>query len=114
MPLQATPRQANGVTIVDLSGTITLDGGSSTLRQVMADLLAKDHNRILLNLADVSYVDSTGIGELASAFTTTKKRGGQIKLLNLTKKIRDLLLITKLYTIFDVHSDEQAAVKSFG
>lgn len=114
MALQATPRQINGVTILDLSGTITLDGGSATLRQVMADLLTKDHNRILLNLADVSYVDSTGIGELVSAFTTTKKRGGQIKLLNLTKKIRDLLLITKLYTIFDVHSDEQAAVKSFG
>ena len=114
MALQATQRQTDGVTIVDLSGTITLDGGSATLRQLIADLLGKNQNRILLNLADVSYVDSTGIGELASAFTSTKKRGGQIKLLNLTKKIRDLLLITKLYAIFDVHSDEQAAVKSFG
>ena len=71
------------------------------------------HKRIILNLGDVSYIDSSGIGELVSGFTTVKNQGGELKLLNLTKKVHDLLQITKLYTVFDVHSDEQAAIRSF-
>ncbi len=76
-------------------------------------MLAKNQKKILLNLADVNYIDSSGIGELVSAFTTVRKQGGDLKLLNLTKKVHDLLQITKLYTVFDVKDDEAAAVKSF-
>ena len=103
----------DGVTIVDLSGRITLGEGSVTLRDTVHDLLSKGLKKILLNLGDVNYIDSSGIGELVSAFTAAKKQGGELKLLNLTKKAHDLLQITKLYTVFDVKDDEAAAVKSF-
>ena len=83
------------------------------LRDSVRDLLSKGNKKILLNLADVNYIDSSGIGELVSAFTTTKNQGGELKLLKLTKKVNDLLQITKLYTVFDVKDDEAAAVKSF-
>ena len=83
------------------------------MRKTLRDLLADNRTRILLNLADVDYIDSSGIGELVSAFTTTKNQGGELKLLNLTKKVNDLLQITKLYTVFDVKDDEAVAVKAF-
>jgi anti-sigma B factor antagonist len=106
-------RQVDGITVLDLSGKITLGEGSVTLRDAVRDVLAKGQNKILLNLADVNYIDSSGIGELVSAFTAVKNSGGELKLLQLTKKVKDLLQITKLYTVFDVKDDEAAAVSSF-
>ena len=113
MTIKATTRESKEVTIVDISGRITLGEGSALLRDTVRDLLAKGQKHILLNLGDVSYIDSSGIGELVSGFTTVKNQGGELKLLNLTKKVHDLLQITKLYTVFDVHSDENAAIQSF-
>ncbi|HEX2711266.1 MAG TPA: STAS domain-containing protein [Candidatus Acidoferrales bacterium] len=113
MTFRATPRESSGATVVDISGHITLGEGSAMIREMIKDLLSKGQKRIVLNLADVNYIDSSGIGELVSGFTTVKNQGGELKLLHLTKKVHDLLLITKLYTVFDVHSDEQAAVRSF-
>jgi anti-sigma B factor antagonist len=106
-------RQVDGVTIMDCSGRITLGEGSVQLRDAVRDLLAKGSKQILLNLGDVTYIDSSGIGELVSAFTTVRNQGGDLKLLNLTKKVHDLLQITKLYTVFDVKDDEASAVASF-
>jgi anti-sigma B factor antagonist len=106
-------RQSDDITIVDLKGRITLGEGSVTVRDTVHNLLSKGQKRILLNLGGVNYIDSSGIGELVSAFTAAKKQGGELKLLNLTKKIHDLLQITKLYTVFDVKEDETLAVESF-
>jgi anti-sigma B factor antagonist len=111
--LRVSTRQVDGVNIVDCSGRITLGEGSVVLRDTVKDLLSKGQKKILLNLCDVNYIDSSGIGELVSAYTTAKNQGGELKLLNLTKKVHDLLQITKLYTVFDVKDDEAAAVKSF-
>jgi anti-sigma B factor antagonist len=111
--MKISTRKVDGVTIVDCSGRITLGEGSVTLRETVTQLLGKGEKKILLNLGDVNYIDSSGIGELVSAFTTVRKQGGDLKLLNLTKKVHDLLLITKLYTVFDVKEDEFTAVKSF-
>lgn len=113
MNFRATPREVGGATVVDVSGRITLGEGSAMLREMLRDLAKKGQKRILLNLADVNYIDSSGIGELVSGFTSIKNQGGELKLLNLTKKVHDLLLITKLYTVFDIHSDEQTALRSF-
>src|ERR1700757_672907 len=113
MSMKVQTRQVDGVTILDLSGRITLGEGSVTITDAVRDVLAKGSNKILLNLGDISYIDSSGIGELVSAFTTVKNSGGELKLLNLTKKDNDLLHITKLYTFFDLKDDEAAAVKSF-
>ena len=113
MPIKATTRQVNGVMVVDVSGRITLGEGSSTLRETVRDLLNRGQKKILLNLGDVTYIDSSGIGELVSGFTTVTNQGGQLKLLNLTKKVHDLLQITKLYTVFDVHDDETTGIRSF-
>ena len=87
---------------------------ASSCKDAVRDLLSKGQKKILLNLGDVNYIDSSGIGELVSAFTTVRNQGGELKLLNLTKKVHDLLQITKLYTVFDVKDDEATAVKSFG
>ena len=111
--MKASTRQVDGVTIVDLSGRITLGEGSVILRDTIKDLLGKGQKKILLNLGDVSYIDSSGIGELVSAFTSVRNQGGELKLLNLTKKVHDLLQITKLYTVFDVKDDEAAAIGAF-
>ncbi|HEV8523589.1 MAG TPA: STAS domain-containing protein [Terriglobales bacterium] len=113
MSMKSSTRQVNGVTIVDLSGRITLGEGSVVLRDTVRELVGKGQKKILLNLGDVTYIDSSGIGELVSAFTTVRNQGGELKLLNLTKKVHDLLQITKLYTVFDVKDDEAAAVSSF-
>ena len=112
--MNVSNRQVNGVTVVDMSGRITLGEGGVVLRDTIHDLLDKGNKKILLNLGDITYIDSSGIGELVSAFTTVRNQGGELKLLNLTKKVHDLLQITKLYTVFDVKDDEAAAVKSFG
>ncbi len=113
MSMKASTRQVDGVTIVDLSGRITLGEGSVVLRDTIKDLLGKGQKKILLNLGDVSYIDSSGIGELVSAFTSVRNQGGELKLLNLTKKVHDLLQITKLYTVFDVKDDEAGAIAAF-
>ena len=113
MNLKTNIRQVDGVNIVDCSGRITLGEGSVVLRDIVKDLLSKGQKKILLNLGDVNYIDSSGIGELVSAYTTVRNSGGELKLLNLTKKVHDLLQITKLYTVFDVKDDEASAVKAF-
>ena len=111
--MKATSRPVNGIMIVDLSGRITLGEGSTTVRDTVRDLLGKGNKKILINLGDVSYIDSSGIGELVSAYTTVRNQGGDLKLLNLTKKVQDLMQITKLYTVFDVKDDESSAIMAF-
>lgn len=113
MSMKISTRQVDGVTILDLSGRITLGEGSVQLRNAVRELLGKGSKDILLNLADVNYIDSSGIGELVSAFTAARNQGGELKLLKLTKKVHDLLQITKLYTVFDVKDDEAQAIASF-
>ena len=108
-----TLREVGDVTIVDLSGRISLGEGSALLRKTIRELLQNDQTKILLNLGDVNYIDSSGIGELVSGFTAVRNREGELKLLNLTKKVHDLLQITKLFTVFDVYSDESTAVRSY-
>ena len=110
--LQSSTRQVEGVTIVDLSGRITL-GESSVVRDVVNDLMSKGNKKILLNLVDVNFIDSSGIGVLVSGFTSVRSQSGELKLLNPTKRIRDLLQITKLHSLFDVKDDEATAVASF-
>ncbi len=113
MSVKLTTRQVGDVTVIDATGRITLGEGSSAFRDAIRDLAAKGNKKVLLNLADVSYIDSSGIGELVSAFTTVTNQGGSLKLLSLGKRVQDLLQITKLYTVFEVHEDEAAAVRSF-
>ena len=111
--LSIKERQAGNITILDLSGKITIGEGSVQLREGVRKLLDDGKKNILLNLGEVAYVDSSGIGELVSSYTTTNNQGGHLKLLNLTKKIQDLLMITKLLTVFETFDTEQAAVDSF-
>ena len=99
--------------IVDFSGKITLGEGSATLRRTIRELLDKGHRKIVLNLYDVDYIDSSGIGELVSGYTTVRGLDGELKLLYLTKRVHDLLQITRLFTVFDVRSDEEDAIRSF-
>lgn len=113
MSVKLTTRQVGDVTVIDANGRITLGEGSSTFRDSIKDLTAFGNKKILLNLGDVTYIDSSGIGEMVSAFTSVTNQGGQLKLLNLTKRVKDLLQITKLYTVFEVFDDEAAAVRSF-
>jgi anti-sigma B factor antagonist len=113
MKLQGTPRQVGDITIVDLSGRITLGDGSATLREMLRDLTRTGQTKVILNLEDVDYIDSSGIGELVSAFTTSRAGNGELKLLNLTRRVHDLLQITKLYTVFDIYSDERSALAGF-
>src|SRR5260370_4776058 len=112
MRLKLNTRQVDDVTVIDLSGRITLGEGSSVIRDAVRDLIAKGSRKILLNLGDVSYIDSSGVGELVSGYTSVTNAGGTLKLLSLTKRVKDLLQITKLYTVFDVHEDEEHAVRS--
>ena len=111
--LNINERQAGDVTILDMSGKITIGEGSVALRTAIRRLLEEGKKRILLNLAGVSYIDSSGIGELVSSFTAINKEGGNLKLLNLTQKIKDLLTITKLLTVLDVYDTEAQALNSF-
>ena len=113
MSVKLTTRQVGEVTVVDAAGRITLGEGASIFRDTLRDLASGGKKKLLLNLAEVSYIDSSGIGEMVSGFTTVTNAGGQVKLLNLTKRVKDLLQITKLYTVFEVFDDEAAAVRSF-
>ena len=111
--LNIRERQAGDVTILDMDGKITIGEGSVSLRGAIRRLIEEGKKKILLNLSGVGYVDSSGIGELVSSFTTISSKEGQLKLLNLTQKIQDLLTITKLLTVFDVYDDEAKALNSF-
>jgi anti-sigma B factor antagonist len=111
--VKMTTRQVGDVTVVDAEGRITLGDGATTFRDTIRDLSNAGNKKLLLNLAEVSYIDSSGIGEMVSGFTTVANQGGQVKLLNLTKRVKDLLQITKLYTVFEVFDDEATAVRSY-
>ena len=111
--LNIRERQAGDVTILDLEGRITIGDGNVSLRNAIRRLIQEGKKKILLNLGQVSYVDSSGIGELVSSYTTINREGGQLKIVNLTQKIQDLLAITKLLTVFDVYDDEATALNSF-
>ena len=113
MALAITSREVDGVAVLELSGRITLGEGSVQLRDAIRDMIGKGQKRILLDLGDVNYIDSSGLGELVSAYTTAKNQGAALKLLKLTKKVHDLLQLTKLYTVFDIYDDEASAIASF-
>jgi anti-sigma B factor antagonist len=111
--MKISTRKVEDVTLVDISGQVVLGPETGLLRTTVHDLVSRGDKKIILNLADVNYIDSSGLGELIASYTTVRNQGGQLKLLNLTKKVQDLLLVTKLYTIFDVKDSEYLAVKSF-
>lgn len=113
MSVKLTTRQVGDVTVIDANGKITLGEGASTFRDAIKDLAGKGDQKVLLNLSNVNYIDSSGIGELVSGFTTVTNHGGTMKLLGLTKRVKDLLQITKLFTVFEVFEDEATAVRSF-
>ena len=111
--MQITTREVSHVTILDLNGRITLGDETGRLREAIHQLITDGKKKIILNLARVDYIDSSGVGELVSSFTTVRNAGGELKLLSLTKKVQDVLHVTKLYTVFDIKDDEFTAVKSF-
>jgi len=113
MSFKATSRDVGDVTVIDMDGRVTLGEGSSLLRDLIQENLNKGRRKILLNLAGIVYIDSTGLGELVSGYRLIKSEGGELKLLNLNKKVTDLLQITKLYTVFDIHTQEAEAIASF-
>jgi anti-sigma B factor antagonist len=113
MALSIASREVDGVTVLDLSGRITLGEGSVQLRDAVRDLISKGQKAILLNLGEVNYIDSSGLGELVSAFTSSKNQNATLKLLKLTQKVHDLLQLTKLYTVFETYDDEAKAIASF-
>jgi anti-sigma B factor antagonist len=111
--MKITNREVDHVTILDISGRIVLGAETETLRTAVRELVGKGKKKIILNLAGVDYIDSSGVGELVSSFTAVRNSGGELKLLNLTQKVQDVLNVTKLYTVFDIKDDEFKAVKSF-
>jgi anti-sigma B factor antagonist len=113
MPLKINTREVGHVTILDVQGRIVLGDEIHTLRDAVRGLIAEDKKKIILNLCEVDYIDSSGVGELVGSFTTVRNAGGELKLLNLTQKVQDVLHVTKLYTVFDIRDDEFTAVKSF-
>jgi anti-sigma B factor antagonist len=113
MKMTASTRLVDGVTIVDLSGRIVFGEGSAGVRDLVCKLIKEGNKKILLNLRDVDYIDSSGLGELVNGFTIMRSQGGELKLLNLTKRVRALFQITKLLTVFDITDDEAISLKSF-
>src|SRR5579863_6896679 len=113
MALRMSTREVRGIIVIDLNGQITLGEASAALRDELRDQLNQQCSKMVLNLADVTYIASAGLGELTAAYTSVKNRGGQLKLLNLTKRVHDLMQITKLYTVFDVFDDEKKGLASF-
>ncbi len=111
--MKARTRQMDSITIVELSGRITLGEESTALRETVSELIGKGNKKILLNLAEVTYIDSSGIGALVSAFNITRDQGGELKLVNVTHKVHDLLRMTKLDTLFDIKGDEATAIAAF-
>ncbi len=113
MALTIASRELDGVTILELNGRITLGEGSVQIRDAIRDLIGKGTKSILLDLGEVNYIDSSGLGEMVSAYTTAKNQGAALKLLKLTRKVHDLLQLTKLYTVFDIYDDEASAIASY-
>jgi anti-sigma B factor antagonist len=111
--MNITTREVSHVSIVDLNGRITLGDETENLRDTIRNLISAGKKKIVLNLANVDYIDSSGVGELVSSYTAVRNSGGELKLFGLTKKVQDVLYITKLYTVFDIKDDEFTAVKSF-
>jgi anti-sigma B factor antagonist len=114
MNMTTNTRHVGDVTIVDISGRIVLGEESAFLRKLVSDLLSQGHKKILFNLSEVNFIDSSGLGHLVSSFTSVRKHNGDLKLLKLTNKVQDVMQITKLYTVFDILDDEEAAIRSFG
>jgi anti-sigma B factor antagonist len=114
MSITTSTRQVGGVTIVDIKGRIVLGEESASVRDLVCDLLSKGQKQILINLGDVDYIDSMGLGSLVGAFVTVRKQGGHLKLLNVNDKVIDVMQVTKLYTVFDIMDNEAQAVASFG
>jgi anti-sigma B factor antagonist len=114
LKMQTSNRQVGDVAIVDISGRITVGEGNVMLRDVVQELLEKGNKKILLNLHDVGYVDSSGLGELVKTYTTVRNQGGQLRLLNPSKRVSDLLQMTRLVSVFDIEADEATAIQSFG
>lgn len=114
MAIQASTRLVEGVVIVDISGQLRLGEGTGRLRDVIQQVERDGYRKILLNLGGVVHIDSSGIGELMSIYTSLRGQGGELKLMNLTKGVRNLLQVTRLYTVFDVHDDQISALKAFG
>ncbi len=113
MSMTITQRQLDDVVMLDLAGRITIGEGTIILRERIQKMLNAGDKKFLLSLADVDYIDSSGLGELVSSFTKVKNQDGDLKLLQLTRRVRDLMQITKLLTVFDVYDDEAAAINSF-
>ena len=111
--MKTESRQIRGVAILDLSGRIVLGDGSAALRDAIRDLAARGQKLILLNLADINYIDSSGLGELVASFASIRRQGGHLKLLELTRRVHDLMQVTKLYTVFDIYNSESEAIDSF-
>ena len=113
MSVKLITRQVGDVVVIDATGRITLGEGASAFRDTIRDLATRGEKKVLLNLSDVSYIDSSGIGEMVSGFTTVTNNGGKLKLVGLSKRVKDLLQITKLYTVFEAYDDETEAIRSF-
>jgi anti-sigma B factor antagonist len=111
--MSITTREVSHITIVDITGRITLGDETGQLRDAIRQLLVDGKKKIILNLAQVDYIDSSGVGELVAGFTAVRNAGGELKLLSLTKKVHDIVQVTKLYTVFDIKDDEFTAIKSF-
>ena len=113
MTIQASTRVVEGIAIVDISGQLRLGEGTGKLREVVQQLVNEGYTKILVNLAGVIHIDSSGIGELMMNYTTLRNRGGELKLMHLNKNVRNLLQITRLFTVFDVHEDQASAIRAF-
>ena len=113
MSMNITIRENNGITVIDLSGRLTLGDAPAILREDIRRLLDEGKTRLLLNLAGLTFLDSAGMGLLVGAYATVSRSGGQLKMSNLTSRVKDLLIITKLYTVFEIFDDEASAVASF-
>ena len=113
MDLKMHAREVKGIMIIDLGGRLVMGEACAAIRDEIRDQIGQGFNKIILNLANVTYIDSAGLGELTAAYTSTRNRGGELKLMSLTKRVHDLMQITKLYTVFDVYDDEASAVASF-
>lgn len=113
MSFTAASREIGGITIIDMVGRVTLGEGSTLLRDLIRQNLETGHKKIVMNMAGINYIDSSGLGELVSAYRMVKSQDGELKLMNLNKKVSDLLQITRLYAVFDIHNDEGQAVASF-
>ena len=114
MSLKLSTREVKDIIIIDLSGRLTMGEPCAAIRDEIRDEIGQGNRKVVFNLGDVSYIDSAGLGELTAAYTSVKNRDGQLKLLNLTKRVHDLMQITKLYTVFDVYDDEKKVIASFG